>query len=216
MPIVETVNFCVPKGDAMKPLSRLFDDVNFPISEYNSENRTYRPQLEGRPVRVKIMAEKDVALQVAVGNYDVGCCGLDWIKEHTTKYRASDLHVFRRLGICKKKIFLCSGLNSGIKCVSDLQEMDDFVRLVSEYPNLAESFAIHSRLQKFKIFSAWGSVEAYPPEHADVVLLAAENQASLQSMGLHILSCKIESELCVVVNRKSFMEKDLTCVLEFF
>lgn len=88
--------------------------------------------------------------------------------------------------------------------------------IVSEYPNLAENFAIQNKLKKFKIFSAWGSVEGYPPEHADVVLLAAYDKDMLEGMGLHIVSCELESELSMIVNRKRFADKDLSPVLNFF
>lgn len=213
--ISETISVCLPKGDAMAPLAKLLLKLNFPVFDYNSKNRTYRPKVEGLPVRAKIMAEKDAAIQVAVGNYDIGCCGMDWVQEHIVKY-ASKLHIFKHLGLAKKQLYVCSGASGKIKSIQQLQEKLDFVIIVSEYPNLAENFAINNRFRKFKIFSAWGSVEAYPPEHADVVILSNSNKEKINNMGLHILKCEFESDLCVIVNRKSFMEKNLSSVLQFF
>lgn len=213
---VESISVCLPKGDAMKPLAGLFEKLGFPVAEYHSKNRTYRPPVSGLPVRAKIMAEKDVAIQVGAENYDIGFCGTDWIKEHTTRYRSAKLFTFNPLGLDKKCLYACTGANCPLKSVEDLQEIKDFVTIVSEYPNLAENFAIRNRLRKFKIFSAWGSVEGYPPEHADVVILSAYNEETIHQMGLHTVNCELESELSLIVNHKSFVEKNLSPVLNFF
>ncbi len=213
---VDTINVCLPKGGAMEPLCALFENIGFPVDGYHSENRTYRPGLTGLPARAKIMAEKDVAIQVGVGNYDIGFCGTDWVQEHVTRYRAARVHLFKPLGLDKKELHVCTSLNGSLQSVEDLQGMREFVTLVSEYPNIAEGFAIGKRLRKFKIFSAWGSVEAYPPEHADAVILAAYDKDSLREKALHSIRCELESELCLIVNRRSIVEKDLSSVLNFF
>jgi ATP phosphoribosyltransferase len=212
----DTINLCLPKGDPMAPLSAHLDSVGFPVEAYHSKNRTYRPPVRGLPVRAKIMAEKDVAIQVSVGNYDIGFCGLDWIKEHLVRYRGTRIQIFRRLPLHAKVLFACTGLKGSLKCVDDLQGQGDFVTIVSEYPNISEHFAIHKRLKKFKIFSAWGSVEGYPPEHADAVIIAVTHEADLEPMGLHAVHRVLDSELCLVVNRNSLVEKDLSPVLQYF
>jgi len=214
--MTDEISVCLPKGDAMGPLADILEKYRFPVEEYHSENRTYRPPVPGLPVRAKIMAEKDVAIQVAVGNYDAGFCGTDWIQEHTIRYRATKLEMFRPLGLNRKKLYVCTGAGGNLRSTDDLCKTGDFVTIVSEYPNLAENFAIHNRLRKFKIFSAWGSVEGYPPEHADVVILAGYDEDVLRQMGLHKIGCELESELCLIVNRDSFVEKDLSPVLNFF
>lgn len=212
----DTISVCLPKGKSMEPLAGYFEKTGFPVCEYHSNNRTYRPVVDNLPVRAKIMAEKDVAIQVSIGNYDIGFSGLDWIRELTTKYRGSDIHIFKHIGLDQKCIYACTGINGNFNSVDDLHHKNDFVTIVSEYPNLAEHFAIQNRLRKFKIFSAWGSVEAYPPEHSDVILLSAYNPESLLSMGLCKISCELESELTLIVNRKSFIQKGLSTVLRFF
>ena len=212
----DTISVCLPKGNPMKTLAGYFEKTGFPVCEYHSQNRTYRPAVDNLPVRAKIMAEKDVAIQVSIGNYDIGFSGLDWTRELTTKYRGSDIHIFKHLGLDQKGIYACTGVNGNFNSVEYLHKKNGFVTIVSEYPNLAEHFAIQNRFRKFKIFSAWGSVEAYPPEHADVVILSAYNPESLLSMGLCNISCELESELTLIINRKSFVQKSLSTVLKFF
>lgn len=212
----ENICLCLPKGEAMKPLKKRLEEIDFPIKDYNSKNRSYRPEVVGLPVRAKILAEKDVALQIAAGNYDVGFCGMDWIREHTVKYRATRLHVFKHLGMDRRRVHACVAADCDLRTVEDLHGMEDFVTIVSEYPNIAESFAIHEKLRKFKVFSAWGSVEAYPPEHADVVILSVYENEELSRMKLREITRELDSDLCLVVNRNSLVEKDLSPVLTYF
>lgn len=213
---VEPISICLAKGSAMAPLADLFRERDFPIDGYHSKNRTYRPEIRGLDARAKIMAEKDVAIQVAAGNYDIGFCGEHWIREHTVKYRASRMKLFRRFGLDKISLYACAGMDADFDSIDDLKKKPDFIDIVSEYQNIAEHFAIENRLRRFRIFPAWGSVEAYPPEHADVVILAAQNREEPERLGLRVLSRVLESELCLVVNNESFVQKDLSTVLRYF
>ena len=214
--MADKISISLPKGEAMASLAKYFEAIGFPVKNYNAQNRTYRPEIKNIPIRAKIMAEKDVAIQVAVGNYDIGFCGTDWIQELRVRYRGTKLHVFKQLDLNRKNLYACTSLKGNLQSVKDLTSRHDFVTIISEYPNLAEDFAIRHRLKKFKIFSAWGRAEAYPPEHADVVILAAYNESALNRIGLHKITKESESALCIVINRKSFLAKDLSNVLQFF
>jgi len=210
------IGLSLPKGDALPFLSEQLNKINFPIDGYRSENRTYRPTVDQLPVRAKIMAEKDVALQVAAGNYDVGFCGKDWIEEYSARFSASRLQILFTIGQANQSVFVCSGKGGTINAMSDLDSCSDFIEIVSEYPNLAENFAIHSRLKRFKIFSAWGSVEAYPPEHAHLAILKASDESALQKNHLIPLKKLFDVNLCLVVNFHAYQSKDLTPVLQYF
>ncbi len=214
--MADKISISLPKGEGMASLAKYFATIGFPVKNYNSKNRTYRTEINGLSVRAKIMAEKDVAIQVAVGNYDIGFCGADWIQELRVRYRGTKLHVFKQLELNKKKLYACTGLKGNLQSIKDLTEMQDFVTIISEYPNLAEDFAIRHRLKKFKIFSAWGRAEAYPPEHADVVILSGYDESALNDIGLHKITKVSESGLCIVINRNSFLKKDLSRVLDYF
>jgi ATP phosphoribosyltransferase len=170
----------------------------------------------GLPVRAKIMAEKDVAIQVAVGNYDIGFCGLDWIREHLVRYRGTRIQILRQLPLHPKVLFACRAMTGPAWGIAELQRRNDFVTIVSEYPNLSERFAISLRLKKFKIFSAWGSVESYPPEHADIVLLTVSRETTLKTLGLAALQQVMTSGVCLAANRNSLVNKDLSPVLRYF
>jgi len=211
----QQIGLSLPKGDALPFLSDKLQKINFPIDGYRSDNRTYRPKMHNLPVRAKIMAEKDVALQVAAGNYDIGFCGRDWIEEYTVRFRASNLQILFTIGSANQSVFVCSGSGGNINSLIDLAGFTAFIEIVSEYPNLAENFAIHQRLKRFKIFSAWGSAEAYPPEHAHLAILKASDESMLQKNQLVMLEKLFDVNLCLVVNTHAYQSKDLTPVLKY-
>ena len=211
----QLISLSLPKGDALPFLAKQLKQIDFPIKGYQSDNRTYRPEVENLPVRAKIMAEKDVALQVAAGNYDIGFCGQDWIYEHSVRFRGTHLQILYPLKHESESVFVCSGKDGNIHNIKDLQSMDDTIEIVSEYPNIAEHFAIKHQLKRFKIFPAWGSVEAYPPEHAHVVILKANNEQELSDKGLIMLSQLLNADVCLVVNQNAYKEKDLRPVLRY-
>lgn len=215
--VSETINLALPKGDILGPVADLLERLQFPVTEYHSKNRTYRPGLELPGVRAKIMAEKDVALQVAVGNYDIGFCGLDWVREHQTKYQATELYTYHEALIDRQLgLYVCSGRNGAIRTLEDLTTRPGYITLVSEYPEIARDFAIRNSLRKYKIFSAWGSVEGYPPEHADAVLLTADSEETLEKMGLQPLHLAFRIAISLVVNKSSVTSKNLSPVLDYF
>ncbi|ETR74536.1 MAG: ATP phosphoribosyltransferase [Candidatus Magnetoglobus multicellularis str. Araruama] len=211
----QKVSLSLPKGDMLPLLSEVLESIRFPLDGYRSDNRTYRPTVHQLPVRAKIMAEKDVALQVAAGNYDIGFCGKDWILEYTARFSASSLQVLFSIESVRQSVFVCCGEDGSMSTLDDLQACQDFIEIVSEYPNLAESFAIQNRLKRFKIFSAWGSVEAYPPEHAHVAILKARDEKMLKDNQLLILEKLFDVDLCLVVNAHAYRSKDLTPALKY-
>jgi ATP phosphoribosyltransferase len=210
------IGLSLPKGDALPYLSEQLQRIQFPIDGYRSDNRTYRPNVQQQlPVRAKIMAEKDVALQVAAGNYDIGFCGKDWIEEYTVRFSASSLQILFPIGPSSQSVFVCCGSSGNINQLSDLNNICEFIEIVSEYPNLAENFAIRQRLKHFKIFSAWGSAEAYPPEHAHLAILKTNDENMLRKNQLIALQKLFDVNLCLVVNSHAYQSKDLTPVLKY-
>jgi ATP phosphoribosyltransferase len=211
----QEISLSLPKGDILPFLSKQLQQIQFPIDGYTSDNRTYRPNVHQLKVRAKIMAEKDVILQVAAGNYDLGFCGKDWIEEYTVRFSASCLQILFSIEHSNQSVFVCSGIGGKFNSLKDFQNYPDYIDIVSEYPNLSENFAIYHRLKRFKIFSAWGSAEAYPPEHAHLAILKATNENMLQKNRLIALKKLFDIDLCLIVNSHAYQTKDLTTVLQY-
>ncbi len=117
------------------------------------------------------------------------------------------------LGYGRRSIVAAVSAGSDINTVTDLRTRLDTVRIATEYPNLAQSFAASARLKRFYISPVWGGVEGYPPDDADVVILPANNEDEVISCGLKVINRLMESQAVVVANRNSLLGKDLAGVI---
>jgi ATP phosphoribosyltransferase len=96
--------------------------------------------------------------------------------------------------------------------LSDLGSLS-VVRVASEYPSIAEAFALASRLPVYRVQAVWGSAEGYPPEDADVVVVAASDEAALSAQGLRPLHQILESSAWLVANRDSLGSSEMAAAL---
>jgi ATP phosphoribosyltransferase len=86
------------------------------------------------------------------------------------------------------------------------------IRIATEYPNLAEYFALSLRLRRFGIFPLWGAAEVYPPESADLALVCG-NVKEFARCGLVPISRVLSVSACLIANRSSWETKDMDRVV---
>jgi len=185
------------------------------LSGYKATERLYRPKSRTFPNLVaKVFHEKDIPVQVAVGNYDLGICGLDWVEELLARYPSSALVKVRNLGCGAGQLYMAANRAQGVATAEALRSESGVVRIASEYPNLAESFALNLRLRRFSVFPLWGAAEVYPPESADLVLVAGKNEAELTGYGLVPISNILGFSAFLIANRRSWETKDLSELLD--
>ncbi len=158
--------------------------------------------------------EKDIPIQVAVGNYDLGICGLDWVEELLARYSSSTLVKVRNLEYGAGQLYLSASNSQGVITAEKLWARSGVLRIASEYPNLAESLALKLRLRRFSVFPLWGAAEAYPPESADLVLVAGNNEEEIRYCGLAPISNVLSFSTFLIANKKSWETKDLSEVLD--
>src|SRR3990172_3937407 len=123
--------------------------------------------------------------------------------------------VVKGLGTGRKTIYVCCHKSLEGITIEEIKQKYPIIRMVSEFPNLCEHFAITNRFRRFKVFSAWGGVEPYVPEHAELVVLAVKEKESLAVHDLVPLESILETELCMVVNQKAYETTDLSPVLSY-
>jgi ATP phosphoribosyltransferase len=87
------------------------------------------------------------------------------------------------------------------------------LRIASEYPNIAEAFALAARLPAYRVQAVWGAAEAYPPEDADLAVIAAADEAAVSALGLSPLSCLMEGSAWLIANVEGLARKDLSPLL---
>jgi len=186
----------LPKGRLLADTAALLDRAGWQLNDYQPKARLYRLKSGRFPeLSAKMLHEKDIPIQVAIGNYDLGICGADWVEELISRYRLSSLVKVKNLGYGHGALYAASAAGDGINSLSELSTRGDKIRLASEYPNLAEQLAIELRLKNYAVYPLWGSAEAYPPETAEVVILPRKSARELEGKGLKVLS-KVFSRRC--------------------
>jgi ATP phosphoribosyltransferase len=104
----------------------------------------------------------------------------------------------------------------GVTSLNELSACGNDCRIVSEYPNLSEAFALNLRMRRFRIFPVWGAAEAYPPENADLVVLWGKGEAHIAVQSLIPLGKLLPVTAFLIANRESLESKDLSQILTCF
>ncbi len=160
----------------------------------------------------KMFHEKDIPIQVATGTYDLGICGLDWLRELMVKYPSSGLVELRNLDYGEGLLYMAAGRTSGLDTLEKIQSCGSTIRIVSEYPNMAEAFALKNRLRRFSIFPLWGAAGAYPPESAELALIRQGEE--VPDSDLVPVSPVLDFGACLIANKTSWEKKDLSGILQ--
>ena len=208
------IKIALPKGRLLKKTSAILQKANWGLDEYHSKADFYHPKSQKFPnLIVKIFHEKDIPIQVAVGNYDLGICGLDWIDELLVKYPSSALVKLKSLGYGQGAVYASASPSQLMSTLAHIKSRSGTMRIASEYPNLAESFALKNRLSRFSVFPLWGAAEVYPPEGADLALVSGKSEAELWSCGMVPITKVLDFDAFLIANRDNWTTKDLNEVV---
>jgi len=212
--VEKQLKLALPKGRLLHETAALLRRADWGLSDYHQKAGFYHLKSRRFPrLLAKVFHEKDIPIQVAVGNYDLGICGLDWVEELLVKYPSSAVVKIKNLEYGKGALYMAASKLSGVSMAEELLAKPDTVRIASEYPNLAESFAVKFRLRRFSLFPLWGAAEVYPPESADLALISVRGEEELLGYGLVPLSKVLDTGACLIANASSWVTKDLSEVL---
>jgi ATP phosphoribosyltransferase len=218
-PSITSINLklALPKGNLLQPTSKLLDKIGLGFNNYNSKTRLYRLQsTSDSHLAAKIFQERDIPVQVAVGNYDIGICGTDWIDELTVKFPESPIIKIMDLEYDVNYLYLASSRRKSIPDLNTLKNKSVNWRIVSEYPNITENVVQNLRLRRFRIFQVWGSADVFPPENADLVVIKEKDEATLVEKNLYPVQCISRTSASLVVNRNSWQKKSLSRIISLF
>ena len=200
------IRVALPTGDLRKQTAAMLDATGAGIDAYGAGSRELRFPMLGDAAIARVFREKDIPVQVALGNYDIGICSSTWIEELGQRFPSHDVVRLRDLGFGAQSLWLATTATG--------ESVDESVRIVSEYPNIAEALARRLRLRRYRVFPVWGAAEAYPPEDADVVLIAADDASAIEAHGLRPIAKVLDSSAWLIANRRSIAEKDLSVVMD--
>jgi ATP phosphoribosyltransferase len=209
---ISNLKIALPKGRLLADTADLLDRAEWAMNGYVEGARSYRLKSGKFPgLLAKIFHEKDIPIQVAVGNYDLGICGLDWVEELMSKFPSVDIIELRNLGYGEGTLYMAASRFGLLTDIKTMREADTIIRIVSEYPNMAESFALKNRLRRFSIFSLWGAAGAYPPESAELALI--RNGEEVPDSDLVPVQSILNFSACLIANRNSWEKEDLSVLL---
>jgi ATP phosphoribosyltransferase len=208
-----SLKLALPAGQLAQPTDELLRQAGLIVRGYTDGSRSYRPGLDGRQdVLLRVFREKDIPIQIALGNYDLGICSLAWLKELLIRYPSEAVVQLRALPLGPSTLYVAAASNGGLTSLDGLAGVPG-LRLVSEYPNLTEAFALSARLPAYRVFSLWGAAEAYPPEDADLAVVAASSEEEVREQGLTPLYRLLVGSPWLIAHRRSLEGKDLSPVL---
>ncbi len=202
------LKIALPKGRLLAQTAKLLQKAGWDIDGYDDKLRYYRLKSGCYPdIEIKVFQERDIPIQVAVGNYDMGICGLDWIEEQLVKYPSSAMAKVADLGYGRGALFAAAKSREAVYKAP-------VTRIAGEYPNLAESLAEQLRLKRFSIFPLWGAADAYPPEDAEVVILPGNRESDMGGHGLEAICKIVSSRAYLIANKDSLKTKDMARLIE--
>jgi len=209
------VKIALPKGRLLEATSALLRRAEWGLEGYNQSMRNYRLRSRRFPdLQAKAFNERDIPVQVAIGNYDLGICGLDWVEELSIKFPSSALLKLRNLGYGEGVVCLAASNYQSAPTIEELREETGLIRIASEYPNLAEYLALRLRLRRFSVFPLWGAAEAYPPESAALALVSYPTEQEMLACGLVPLRVLLNHSAFLIANKNSWEQKDLSQIVE--
>lgn len=201
----------------MKETASLLERAGWQLSEYKEGLRNYRLKSDRFPgLAAKVLHERDIPIQVAIGNYDLGICGLDWVEELTVKFPTASIVKIKELGYGRGALYVAGSRLAPDLNLESLCRQDGPVRIATEYPNLAELFALNRRFRNFSVFPVWGGADAYPPESASLALVAGGSEDSSLNNGLKSVSRVLDFGACLIANRRSWEQNDISEILSTF
>ncbi len=209
-----TVRFALPTGDARQAVGEMLARAGIATTGYEADSRVLRSELPGEGLVLRIFREKDIPVQVALGNYHLGICSDIWLKELEVRFPLQRVVRVGALPGPRSEVWLCSAPESGL-VEGELPDgaLLGGARIVADLPNLGDLVAVHLRIPGYRLLTVAGSVEAYPPEDAELVLLVAADAAAVRAKGLVPLWRVYAGGLALIANADALAREDLGSVL---
>jgi ATP phosphoribosyltransferase len=205
----------LPTGDLRAPVAAALAAAGLHCDDYARGSRALRLSLaEREDVALRVFREKDIPIQIALGNYDLAICSAAWVEELHARFPQEQVTVIRPLDFGGHRIVAAASPEIARR----LGPLDRWagargVRIVSEYPGMAERLARSLRLARYTVLPLWGAAEAYPPEDADLVLLNVPDARAVRGYGLEPLATLLDGSAWLIAARDSLARRDLSAVL---
>ncbi len=207
----DVVRLALPDGHAQRHTHAALLEAGLQLEGYGEKEFVRRPRAPEPGLEVKVIRPQDMPLLVARGHFDVAVTGVDWLRDHRSRFPSSpvrlavDLQRSRyRIGPVVAEEFPAVSTEEALRIWRSWERP---VRIASEYPALAEEFARELRLHFTTIIPINGASEGFVPEDADILIEGSETGTSIRANGLKMLDPFLESTNCVIVRDPPVTER---------
>lgn len=200
------IRLALPRGDFRTPIAERLTAVGLDVEGYGEGSRQLRLEVAGQPgMVVRVFADRDIPIQVALGQYDLGIASRAWIDELLVRYGRDSIVPVLPLDLRSDAIAV-GGDERGVEALAS----DGVVRVATEYPNLAHAYLNRRRIPDYRVYDVWARAEAWPPDDAD---LAIGPRSALAQEGLPILETAHAGGVWLIANREAIATHDLGAAL---
>ncbi len=184
------------------PKGRLQDRVLWLLREsgisLEDAGRSYRFFLPEHGMEVKLLKPQNIPQLVALGAYDLGFTGYDWIVETDAKVEQ----------------LLDTGFDPVQIVVAIPEEYDSEdvfsrkpVRVASEYRRLAYQYLKKRNITNFVFIQSYGATEAFPPEDADLIIDNMATGTTLRANRLKVIDTLLSSSTRLIAYPESLKDE---------
>lgn len=204
----DLVRVALPRGDLRDGLAERLKAAGFVAEGYGEGSRAYRFEVRGLPtVLVRVFSERDIPIQVALGQYDLGITRRAWVDELLVRYAQDSIIRLRALDVGAERLVLAGPPGTDVAALASA----GVVRVATEYPHLAGRYLNRLRVPSYRLFEVWGQAQAWPPEDADLAVVPEHDIAAEE---LAALATVHSGPAFLIGNRRSLATLDLRAALE--
>ncbi|MDD1667767.1 MAG: ATP phosphoribosyltransferase [Methanomicrobiales archaeon] len=194
------ITLALPKGSLEEQTLQLFREADL---EVRRTERDYNPAIrDPRIGKVKILRPQEIPTYVAMGYFDLGITGFDWVRE-----TGADVVEVARLSYSKGgegnvRIVVAVHRDEPLENPSQIRPGS---RVTTEYPEITRRYFEQLGIP-VRLFPSYGASEAKVPDLMDVVVDLTETGTTLRRNGLKIIGEILESSTVVIANRESYAD----------
>jgi ATP phosphoribosyltransferase len=188
------LSLVLPKGSLEQQTLQLFKEADL---EVKRTDRDYNPRIsDPRIGKVKILRPQEIPIYVAMGAFDLGITGLDWVRETGADVVEVASLSYSKTGEGNVRIVVAVSQEEQIP---DPTRIRPGSRVTTEYPNLTRRYFEDLRIP-VQLFPSFGASEAKVPDLMDVVVDLTETGTTLRRNGLKIIGQIMESYTVVIAS----------------
>jgi ATP phosphoribosyltransferase len=194
------ITLALPKGSLEEQTLQLFREADLGVKR---TERDYNPAIDDPRIgKVKILRPQEIPTYVAMGSFDLGISGLDWVRETGADVVEVARLMYSKGGEGNVRIVVAVHRDEPIDEASRIRPGS---RVTTEYPEITRRYFEELGIP-VRLFPSYGASEAKVPDLMDVVVDLTETGTTLRRNGLKIIGEIMESTTVVIANRGSYAD----------